>query len=310
MAFWNHSDDHSKADYSKRDSAIAVNSYTTVLKREGVPHDVFAVYWRDAHGPLCSRLPGLGWYVQHHFSREQDGHLWACAEGIGALPGYVLDGMVEIGFASTSDQKRFQDASPLLFADEQNVFEETLAYDLPQGSTTYVDRLPDATPNGADTADRLHVHFHALPGQEKAFASYMVDEVATPLAKCEDILKLRLHLPELYDNATPNPPSPDVKHEVPIQRERLAMLEIAFESPLHRRQFLATDAFRATLQNQAQVVSHVTAFGVSGVYTFVRDGKLTCAGLRGSRVAELITQLGATNQVSPEVENGFRPQGQ
>jgi hypothetical protein len=30
---------------------------------------------------------------------------------------------------------------------------------------------------------------------------------------------------------------------------------------------------------------------VSGVVTFVRDGRLTDAGLRGSRVAELITTL-------------------
>lgn len=304
MAFWNHSDDH-----SKRDSAIRVNSYTTVLKREGVPHDVFAAYWRDAHGPLCSRLPGLGWYVQHHFAREQDGHLWVCADGIRPLSGYVLDGMVEIGFASPSDQQRFQDASPLLFADEQNVFEETVAYDLPQGSQTYLDRLSDATPNGAERGDRLHVHFHAAPGQERAFASYMVDKVATPLAKSEEVLKLRLHLPEPYDNSSPKPPSPNVRHEVSPQRVNLAMLEIAFASPLQRRQFFETDVFRSTLEHQAHVVSHVTAFGVSGVYTFVREGELTSAGLRGSRVAELIVQLGATNQVSSAVEAVFRPPG-
>jgi len=51
------------ADYAERDAAIAVNTYTTVLKRPQVPHEVFATYWRDVHGPLCSRVPGLAWYV-------------------------------------------------------------------------------------------------------------------------------------------------------------------------------------------------------------------------------------------------------
>lgn len=46
---------------------IEINSYTTVKRRERVPHDIFATYWRDVHGPLCSRLPGLGLYIQHHF---------------------------------------------------------------------------------------------------------------------------------------------------------------------------------------------------------------------------------------------------
>lgn len=50
------------------------------------------------------------------------------------VPGYVLDGMLEIGFADTEQQARFKNASPILFADEQNLFEETLAYDLPNGS--------------------------------------------------------------------------------------------------------------------------------------------------------------------------------
>jgi hypothetical protein len=42
---------------------------------------------------------------------------------------------------------------------------------------------------------------------------------------------------------------------------------------------------------------------VSGVHTFVRDGALTTAGLRGSRVAELITDLAAANQVADDVRH-------
>lgn len=37
----------------------------------------------------------------------------------------------------------------------------------------------------------------------------------------------------------------------------------------------------------------------------MRDGRLTTAGLRGSRPAELITRLAALNQLTPEVERLF-----
>src|ERR1700723_859021 len=115
-------------DLSARDAAIRINSYTTVLRRTGTPHAAFDDYWRDVHGPLCARIPGLAWYVQNHFSHERDSHLWPVVGEVAPFPDYVLDGGVEIGFASTQDQQLFNDASRLLFDDEQNMFEETIAY--------------------------------------------------------------------------------------------------------------------------------------------------------------------------------------
>jgi hypothetical protein len=46
-------------DYAVRDARIVINSYTTVLRRPKVPHELFATYWRDVHGPLCSAFPAL-----------------------------------------------------------------------------------------------------------------------------------------------------------------------------------------------------------------------------------------------------------
>jgi hypothetical protein len=37
------------------------------------------------------------------------------------------------------------------------------------------------------------------------------------------------------------------------------------------------------------------------VYTYVNDGQITTAGLRGSRAAELIEYLGAINQLDPQI---------
>jgi hypothetical protein len=109
-------------DYAVRDAGIVINSYTTVLRRPRVPHELFATYWRDVHGPLCARIPGLGWYVQNHLDREQDAHLWPVIDGIAPFHDYELDGGVEIGFYSAEDQALFNAACPILFADEQNMF--------------------------------------------------------------------------------------------------------------------------------------------------------------------------------------------
>ena len=291
-------------DFSERDRTIATNTYTTVRRRETVPHATFAAYWHDVHGPLCSRIDGLGWYVQHHFAREHDDHLWPELDGVASIPGYVLDGAVEIGFLSAADQERFGAASSLLFGDEQNVFDETVAYDLPHGSRTLVDRQPDPVPNGADPFDRIHVHLGRRDGAGTAFDA-MVSDLAEVAARDDGVVKVRAHQPAPYDNGHPSPPAPHVTHTVSASRTRLAVLELAFTDPLARRRFFASDAFAATVDAQRATAASITAFAVSGVFTFVRDGRLTTAGLRGSRAAELVTGLAAANQAEAEVERLF-----
>jgi hypothetical protein len=290
------------ADYAERDAAIAVNTYTTVLKRPQVPHEVFATYWRDVHGPLCSRVPGLAWYVQYHLDREQDAHLWPAQDGIEPFPDYVLDGGVEIGFADAADQAIFNKASSILFSDEQNMFAATVAYALPHGSRTLVDRITDPSPNGNDNLDRMHVHFGPGAGDPDAFTAFMT-RFAQMLADDPALLRVRLHLPEAYDNADPAPPAPDVAHAVPPERAHLAVLDLTFATPLSRRRFFASEDFSRTVDAQKRHIGHVTAFAVSGMYTYVRDKELTLAGLRGSRPAQLIERLGAVNQTAEDVRH-------
>ncbi|MDU8362372.1 hypothetical protein [Pseudomonas syringae group sp. J309-1] len=281
---------------------IEINSYTTVKRRERVPHDIFATYWRDVHGPLCSRLPGLGLYIQHHFSRNQDAHLWPLADGIKEIGDYELDGGVEIGFASAQDQKQFQAVCPILFSDEQNMFEETLAYDLPDGSATVVNRLNDEKFNGTDRFDRIHVHFSPRTSLA-TLHEYIANDLAKVLAGAEEVLKLRLHLNHPFNNDGMHPPAPNVAHHADTARAELVVMEIAFESPLARRRFFESPVFQATLAGQSEHIAQLKAFAVSGLYTYVRDGEITTAGLRGSRAAELIEYLGAVNQRTPEVEH-------
>ena len=194
----------------------------------------------------------------------------------------------------------FNDASHILFADEQNMFAATVAYALPDGSRTLLDRIPDPVPNADDGFDRIHVHLGAASDDPAAFGAFLTDFAAT-LAAAPAVLKVRLHLPERYDNATPAPPAPNVDHLVPPERALIGILELAFETPLTRRAFLESAAFQATASAQREHVRHATAFAVSGVYTYVRDKTLTLAGLRGSRPAQLIERLGANNQATDDV---------
>ena len=281
---------------------IPINSYTTVKRRERVPHEIFATYWRDVHGPLCSRLPGIGLYIQHHFDRDQDAHLWPLADGVDEIADYELDGGVEIGFVSALDQRTFQDASSILFSDEQNMFEETLAYDLPEGSKKFVNRLNDNTFNGTDTYDRIHVHFSPRAGLSELH-EYLSNDLGAVLSNADEVLKLTLHLPPPFNNDGMHPPAPNVAHIASDARAELAVMEIAFESPLARRRFFQSEVFQSTLTGQANHIAQLKAFAVSGLYTYVNDKKLTTAGLRGSRAAELIEYLGANNQLSPDVEH-------
>ena len=149
---------------------------------------------------------------------------------------------------------------------------------------------------------RLHLHLNG--GSGEGFRPWL-SEWARHLASAPAVRKLRLHLPEPYDNARPSPPSPHGDHQVSDERKDIGVIEIGFASALTAREFFESETFRATIEDQCGHLRSVGAFLVTGVYTYVRDGVLTTAGLRGSRTAELIERMGAVNQTRDEVIRRF-----
>jgi EthD domain len=291
----------SAPDYSQRDKAVRHNIYASVRRRDGLPHELFATYWRDVHSTLCSRLPGLGFYVQQHFDRNHTANLWPIADGVRPIRA-VLDGSAELGFANIADQKTFAEAGTILYGDEANFIGEAIAYALPNGSQTYVDREEDGTRNGPDRYHRVHVYMNRKPGAD---ASAWLSETSADLARSEAVQKWKLHLPEPYSNDRPAPPSPNVAHFVEDARLNLAIAEVAFVSARAAREFFSTPAFQKILGRQSTYIDALGAYLVTGFYTFVRDGRPTTAGLRGSRSAELIEAAGAANQLEPAVATKF-----
>lgn len=290
-------------DYSERDKVVRHNVYASVRKRDGLPHELFANYWRDVHATLCSRLPGLNFYVQQHFDRNHTANLWPAADGVRRI-GAVLDGSAELGFADLEGQAQFGEAGTILYADEHNLFSEAVAYVLPTGSTTFVDREQDGTRNGPDRLHRMHIYMNRRRGDDPA--KWLADTSAD-LASHAVVQKWKLHLPNAYDNAHPAPPSPEVCHVVEPDRLNLAIAEVAFENARIAREFLLGSAFQKSLSAQERHIDALGAYLVTGFYTFVRDGMPTTAGLRGSRAAELIDAVGAHNQLSPDIVRHFAP---
>jgi hypothetical protein len=288
-------------DFAARDENIHCLSYGVMRKLPGLPQDLFAGYWRDVLGPLLARLPGVGYYAQHHFSHDRLANLWPLPDGVRRME-VALDGAIEIGFADTDDQARYVKATALLFGDEAHLFEHTVSYNLPQGSHTLVDREAVGIPNGPDRLYRLHLHLNG--GSSDGFRLWL-SEWARDLASEPTVRKLRLHLPEPYDNTRPSPPSPHVDHQVSDERKDIGVIEIGFASALTAREFCESQAYRATVEKQRRHLRSVGAFLVTGIYTYVRDGVITTAGLRGSRTAELIEQIGAVNHTREEVTRLF-----
>jgi hypothetical protein len=289
------------ANFAARDEHIRCLSYGVMRKLPALPQDLFADYWRDVLGPFLARLPGVGYYVQHHFSQDHWAHLWPLSDGIRRMD-VVLDGAVELGFANIDDRKRYADVSPVLFEDLSHLFEHTVAYNLPQGSLTLVDREADGMPNGPDRLHRLHLHLNG--GSGDGFRPWL-SEWVQHLASAPAVQRLRLHLPEPYDNARPAPPSPNVDHHVSDERKDIGVIEIGFASALAAQDFFQSSTYRSTMEEQRQHLRSVGAFLVTGVYTYVRDSVLTTAGLRGSRAAELIERMGANNQTRDDVTRLF-----
>ena len=180
------------------------------------------------------------------------------------------------------------------------MFAATVAYALPNGSRTLVDRIADPIPNGDDGFDRIHVHFGAADDDAEG-VRHVHDRVRRTLAADPAVLKLRLHLPGPVRQcraraAGAQRRSLGTRRAHADRGDRAGVRKPADASHVLRIRHVQGDAGGTEAH-----IAHVSAFAVSGVYTYVRDKQLTTAGLRGSRQAQLIERLGANNQIAADV---------
>jgi EthD domain len=289
-------------DYSTRDHEGNLAFYVLLWKRHGITLEMFDDYWRDVHGPVCARLPGQYQYWQFHVAPNEGG-IFPVVEGVDYTSAEEdqFAGIAELTFRSPEDRQTWFQAASILMSDEHNIFSKAIGYVTnPGNSKTYVDRIEVGAPNGRLGIVKLHVMVkQGKDVRVEAFRKYLAESFAATVARSDLVLKFRQHLFEPPDVSRPD--AAGVTHFERPEKQYQAAFEIAFKNRLDMETFFASETYAAAVKDQAQYVKQVSAFPEREPYTFVYGGKMTLSGQRGSRTAELITDIGAVNQLQDDI---------
>ena len=298
-----------KANYAERDSRSQVAFYVLLWKRKGITRQMFDDYWRDVHGPVCARLPGQHQYWQFHLDSCEE-ELWPPVEGVEFIceDASQFQGIAELTFTSEAERNVWFKSASILMDDEHNIFDKAIGYNTSTGnSVTYVDGIPSGQPNGNLGLLKFHIMIKKTSAVTVAgFRQYLREIFAPTVAQSESVLKLRLHLFEAVDNSRAD--ASGVSHTEPLEQQYQAAIEIAFANPLAMEKFFASSEYAFATLELARYVRRFLLFPERTAYTFVYDGKITLAGQRSSTVAELISNIGATNQLEEDITNLMMPQ--
>jgi catechol 2,3-dioxygenase-like lactoylglutathione lyase family enzyme/limonene-1,2-epoxide hydrolase len=291
-----------RSDYSARDQKGKVAFYVLLWKRQGIRLELFDDYWKDVHGPVCARLPGQYQYWQYHVSHNEGG-LWPTVKGINDTcpEDDQFDGIAELTFESEADRQVWFQAAGILMDDEHNLFSKAIGYNTSSGnSRTYVDGISIGDPNGEVGAVKFHVMVRkADTVSVEAFRQYMTGTFASIVARNPSVLKLRVHLFDEVDNSRPD--AAGVIHFEPPEKQYQAAFEIAFSNNLDMEKFFASPEYAQASNELPKYVKYIQPFPERTAYTFVYDGQMTLAGQRSAKVAKLITEIGATNQMNDKI---------
>lgn len=290
------------ANYAQRDQAAQVVFYVPLWKRKGISLELFDDYWRNVHGPVCARLPGQYQYWQFHVAHNE-GSIWPSIEGIdyNTPEEDQFDGIAELTFKTVADRQTWFQTSTILMDDEHNLFRKAIGYNTnPGNSITYIDGIENATLNGLVGVEKFHVMLKkADEVSVEDFRQYLQESFASEVVKSELLLKLRIHLFEEVDNSRPD--AAGVAHSEAPEKNYQAALEIAFSNRLEMEKFFASEIYTTATKYQAKYVRQISTFPERTAFTFVYGGQMTLAGQRSSTVADLITNIGAINQLQDDI---------
>lgn len=290
------------ANYAQRDQAAQLAFYVPLWKRKGISLELFDDYWRNVHGPVCARLPGQYQYWQFHIAHNEGG-IWPAIEGIdyNTPEEDQFDGIAELTFKTVADRQTWFQASTILMDDEHNLFRKAIGYNTNSGnSITYIDGIENATPNGLVGVEKFHIMLKKTDDVSvEDFRQYLTESFASEIVKSDLLLKLRLHLFEEVDNSRPD--AAGVAHSEPPEKNYQAALEIAFSNRLEMEKFFASEIYTNATKYQAKYVRQISTFPERTAFTFVYGGQMTLAGQRSSTVADLITNIGAINQLQDDI---------
>ncbi|MBB3052738.1 hypothetical protein FHS23_003779 [Prauserella isguenensis] len=268
--------------------------------RADLPREVCETYWRDVHGTMFARAPGLWQYRQLRLGPPRQG-LWP------EVPGIAFDapdaprpqGIPHGLFLSEADLRAFGEhplPSRVIPEDARNFIGRIGALLAPTGSGgTLVDRLGEPTPQGAPPVPTFAV---CLAAHEEAPVNEVhraLVDVAREWSRHPAVLRLRVEPLPPYERSAMS--SPGVPWQWPTDTAYLGWIELAV-----RTETVPTDlATGGSLADAARVIREVHTYPIREVYTLISAGRPTDVGLRGYPAARTISDVGAANQSDDDV---------
>jgi len=290
---------------SRTDSRVHVAMMNLLWPRDGLSVQDFYDYWVGAHTQISSRLPGIHQYFQHQLDPVA-GRIFPRIPGAHQEfePDEIFYGDAEITFVDADSLALFAAALNPLMQDEQNVFSKTISYQaIDDNSHTFLDRTPDDSPNGDLGAQQKFMLYIRRRDDVDlaAFRSELLATIGPALAAAPETAKVRIRLPEFYDNDAVTLLAPNVSNREAPERQYEACIELMFDDALGRQQFGYSDAWSRTAELLAAVSRTIHTQRALWTFTVYNHGRITTAGLRTPQIADQIKRLGALNQVGDEV---------
>ncbi|WP_207757672.1 ethyl tert-butyl ether degradation protein EthD [Nonomuraea cypriaca] len=272
--------------------------------RADIPHDVCEAYWRDVHGIMFARVPGLWQYRQLRLAANRP-DLWPEVQGISFDAADVAQpqGMPHGLFLSEADLVAFG-SNPIAresIPNDAHNFIGRIGAQLspPGGGRTLVDRINDPAMQGPPPVPTFVLCFvpRARAASAEAFHRYLSEHVARPWSRHPGVMRLRVEPLPPYDRSAMA--SPGVAHQWPNDETYLGWLELAVRDEGVVGDLLAG----AAADELAEQVKAVHTYPVREVYTIISAGRPTEVGLRGYPAVQTIIAAGAGDQRGEAVLN-------
>lgn len=267
--------------------------------RTDVPREVSDRYWRDVHGVLITRVPRLYQYRLLSLAANRS-DLWSALDGIEFdLP--TADqphGIAQIMFVDDEDRQAFS-SSPLqskyIFKDENNFCDRNITlWSIDNNARTYIDQTQEVGANGEPVCPSFVLCFQPADCTTIAeFRHYLVEQLVRPWSERNEVMRLRLHLLEPFDQSQN---SPGVSHDCSVAKQYQAWIELVLRD--RAAQQLFSDS---RLSEPARFIKAIHTFPISAWYTLVNQGKPTAVGLRGFSAVQTIEQVGAEIQQADDL---------
>ncbi|MGW0732359.1 hypothetical protein [Streptomyces sp. NPDC002851] len=250
--------------------------------RADVPQEVCEDYWRDVHGVMFARAPGLWQYRQLRLAANRP-DLWPSVEGISfdAPDAAQPQGMPHGLFLSEADLVAFG-SNPLaretIPNDARNFIGRIGALlSLPHSGRTLVDRINDPAMQGPPPVPTFALCFVPRVGaaSAEAFHHHLTEHVARPWSEHPGVMRLRVEPLPPYDRSVMS--LPGVPHQWPTDETYLGWIELAV-----RNESVVGDLLEGAVADElAHQAGAVHTYPVREVYTIISAGRPTEVGLHG-----------------------------